>query len=439
MRRFRIPALLRLLFVATTFPASELAVGQSVSPAPQAQGHAQHLHREFDPKRDLARLEDPRREQWQKPDEVIQRLNLRPGMKIADIGAGTGYFAVRLARHQTAPIVYAVDIAPEMVKFLRERAAKENLTDRLRIVQGGQTSPNLPEAVDLVLVVNTYHHIADRVAYFRDLASSLRPEARVAIVDWKKDAPMGPPVHHRFPPEQIHSEMTRAGYRLVEQHDFLPHQHFLVFTRIPGPEVDARRFWNEAYSRPNPPLAGPPSAILVEAVRGLRPGKALDFGMGLGRNALWLASQGWEVTGVDISDVAVEKVKKAAAERQLNVEAVLADLREYDLGEEKWDLIVAANMHDLTVENAPRLIAALKPGGLLVVEGFHADVRTATNFRASVGIPPGHPTNQLVRVFDGLRILRYEDTMNVRERQDRAPQTFSRVHLIAYKETAPAH
>jgi len=73
---------------------------------------------------------------------------------------------------------------------------------------------------------------------------------------------------------------------------------------------------------------------------------------------------------------------------------------------------------------------------LLVVEGFHADVRTATNFRVTVGIPPGHPTNQLARLFDGLRILRYEDTMNVRERQDGAPQTFSRVHLIAYKEPA---
>lgn len=393
------------------------------------------MMREFDPQRDRERLEDPQRDSWQRPGDVLRTLKLGPGMKIADIGAGTGYFAVRLARHESAPIVYAVDIAPKMVEFLRQRAQNEKL-DRLHAVQGSETSPNLPEAVDLVLVVNTYHHIADRIGYFQKLEPLLRPQARVAIIDWKKDAPMGPPAAHRFPPEQIQNEMGRAGYRLVEQHDFLPHQNFLVFTRIPGPGTDPRTVWNEAFSRPNPPLAGEPSAIVVQAVQGLRPGKALDFGMGLGRNALWLASQGWEVTGIDISDVAIEKVKKAAAEKQLKIDAVLADIRQYDLGQAKWDLIVAANMHDLTVENAPRLIAALKPGGLLVVEGFHADVRTSTNFRVTVGIPPGHPTNQLVRLFDGLRILRYEDTMNVRERQDRAPQTYSRVHLIAYKEPA---
>lgn len=391
--------------------------------------------REFDPQRDLARLESPERNQWQQPEEVLRRLNLAPGMKIADIGAGTGYFSVRLARHETSPLVYAVDRAPGMVAFLRERASKEKL-DRLRAVQGGEDSPNLPEPVDLVLVVNTYHHIGDRIGYFQRLKSSLRPQARIVIIDWKKESPLGPPAEHRFSPDQIHREMGQAGYRLRERHDFLAYQHFLVFDRIPEPQASARAVWNEAYSRPNPPLSGPPSAILVEAVKGVRPGKALDFGMGLGRNALWLAEHGWDVTGIDISDVAIEKVKKAAAEKQLRVEAVLADIRQYDLGQEKWDLIVAANMHDLTVENAPRLIAALKPGGLLVVEGFHADVRTATNFLVTVGIPPGHPTNQLLRLFDSLRILRYEDTMNVRERQDRAPQTFSRVHLIAYKEPA---
>lgn len=428
MRILRTTLTLVLLTVARSWAAPQ---------APHSHPPAQPMVREFDPQRDLAFFENPQRDQWQQPEAVLSRLHLRPGMKIADIGAGTGYFSVRLVRHETAPLVYAVDISPKMVEFLRERATKEAL-DRLRPVQGSATSPNLPEPVDLVLVVNTYHHIGDRAGYFQKLAPSLRPQARVAIIDWKKESPMGPPAEHRFSPDQIQSEMGRAGYRLTEQHDFLPHQHFLVFTRIPGPEADARAVWNEAYSRPNPPLAGPPSAIVVEAVKGLRPGKALDFGMGLGRNALWLAEQGWEVTGIDISDVAVEKVKRAAAEKNLKVDAVLADVRQYDLGHDKWDLIVAANMHNLTVECAPRLIAALKPGGLLVVEGFHADVRTATNFRVTVGIPPGHPTNQLLRLFDGLRILRYEDTMNVRERQDRLPQTFSRVHLIAFKEPAPA-
>jgi SAM-dependent methyltransferase len=211
----------------------------SAQPAPHTHAPAQQMMREFDPERDRARLEDPRRDEWQKPQEVLQRLHLRPGMKVADIGAGTGYFAVRLARHETAPLVYAVDIAPKMVEFLRERAAKENL-DRLRAVQGGESSSNLPEPVDLALVVNTYHHIGDRVGYFRKLESSLSPQARVVIIDWSQKSPMGPPAAHRFSPDQIESEMRRAGYRLVERHDFLPNQNFLVFARTSSPRADAR-------------------------------------------------------------------------------------------------------------------------------------------------------------------------------------------------------
>lgn len=395
------------------------------------------MKREVDPERDLARFESPERERWQQPDEVIRRLAIPKGAKVADIGAGTGYFAVRLARDRDLGIIYAADINPRMVAFLAERANREGL-DRLRAVQASETSPNLPEPVDLVLLVNSFHHIPNRVDYFRQLEKSLRPGARLAIIDWTAESPMGPPREYRFAADQMQSEMGRAGYRLMERYSFLPHQHFLVFGRIPGPQADPRSVWNEAYSRPDPPLSGPPSEIVVQAVRGLRPGKALDFGMGLGRNALWLAAQGWDVTGIDISDVAIEKVRAAAAPKKLPVNAVLADIRQYDLGSEQWDLIVAANMHTLTVENAPRLAAALKSGGILVIEGFHADVRTATNFKVSVGIPPGHATNQLVRLFDGLglRILHYTDTLNVRERQDNAPPTFSRVHLIAYKEAS---
>lgn len=266
------------LLVGAWLVAPAGAGGQASSQAPPSQAPGRHMMREFDPQRDGAHLEDPRRDGWQQPEEVLRRLNLRPGMKIADIGAGTGYFSVRLARHESAPLVYAVDIAPKMVEFVRERAAKEKL-DRLRAVLGGETSPNLPEAVDLVLVVNTYHHIADRVAYFRKLGASLRPQARIAIIDWKKEAPMGPPAPHRFPPEQIESEMGQAGYRLIEQHDFLPHQHFLIFTRILGPQAGVRTAWDGAFSGQTSPLAGEPRAIAAPAALRTQPGKRLTSGI----------------------------------------------------------------------------------------------------------------------------------------------------------------
>ena len=90
-------------------------------------------------------------------------------------------------------------------------------------------SPNLPEAVDVVLIVDTYHHVDDRVAYFSRLKSSLQPGGRLAIVDFKTDAPEGPPLALRIPPERVIAELEQAGYALIAKHDFLPQQYFLVF------------------------------------------------------------------------------------------------------------------------------------------------------------------------------------------------------------------
>lgn len=90
-------------------------------------------------------------------------------------------------------------------------------------------SANLPEPVDRILIVNTYHHIAQRTTYFRQLGKSLKPRGLVAIIDFRKGAPMGPPEHYRLTAPEIASEMLSAGYELSERHDFLPHQEFLIF------------------------------------------------------------------------------------------------------------------------------------------------------------------------------------------------------------------
>jgi SAM-dependent methyltransferase len=191
-----------------------------------AQDHMQH--RFDDPARFAKSFDDPARDQWQMPDRVIEALSLKPGHKVADIGAGTGYFSTRLARGAAAPTVYAVDIEPAMVEHLRNRAAAEKLA-KIVPVLASANSPNLPEAVDVVLIVDTYHHLPGRVAYFRELRKSLRSGGRVAIVDFRRDAPEGPPVEFRFTAEQIEGEMRQAGYRLEAHHDFLPRQLFLTF------------------------------------------------------------------------------------------------------------------------------------------------------------------------------------------------------------------
>ena len=177
-------------------------------------------------------FDDPERDRWQKPHEVIKALKLAPGAKVADIGAGTGYFAARLAHMTPQGRVYAVDLEPDMVKHLEERARRERLNN-LVAVQAKPDSAALPEKVDRVLLVDTYHHIGDRIVYFKRLQGSLRPRAEVAIIDFTPESPIGPPKSARIPAPTVAEEMTLAGYAQVAQHGFLPNQYFLVFQPRP--------------------------------------------------------------------------------------------------------------------------------------------------------------------------------------------------------------
>jgi cyclopropane fatty-acyl-phospholipid synthase-like methyltransferase len=200
-----------------------LAAAQPPQPA-----KPDHMNHKFDdPARYAKSFDDPSRDAWQMPARVIDALQLKSGMKVADIGAGTGYFSMRLARVPGVSVV-AVDIEPKMVEYLKQRAQKEHAMN-VTAVQAGQANPNLPEPVDVILVVDTYHHLPNRPAYFRELRKSLKSGGRIAIVDFRKDAPEGPPAHFRFTPEQIQDEMKQAGYELQSSHDFLPRQHFLIF------------------------------------------------------------------------------------------------------------------------------------------------------------------------------------------------------------------
>jgi cyclopropane fatty-acyl-phospholipid synthase-like methyltransferase len=173
-------------------------------------------------------FDDPERDRWQKPHEVIQALDLAPAAKVADIGAGTGYFSVRLAHMTTKGRVYAVDAEPGMFKYLGERAKREKLGN-VTAVLATPGDPRLPEKVDRVLLVDVYHHVSDRERYFRRMLDYLKPQGRVAIIDFRKTSPIGPPASERMTPEEVTKEMERAGYRLAKSYDFLPNQFFLVF------------------------------------------------------------------------------------------------------------------------------------------------------------------------------------------------------------------
>ena len=189
------------------------------------------MHHSFENAEQWAKqFDDPNRDAWQKPDEVVDALQLPPTAIVADLGAGTGYFSVRIAKRVPQGKVFAVDIEPDMLRYLAERKHQEHLSV-LQPVQASADAANLPERVDLVLVVDTYHHIDNRTAYFAKLGGSLRPNGRLAIIDFKVDAPDGPPPEFRMPPEKVTAELEAAGYQLVATHPFLPRQYFLVFQR----------------------------------------------------------------------------------------------------------------------------------------------------------------------------------------------------------------
>jgi predicted methyltransferase len=194
-----------------------------------AQAPHTHQHSFGDAEKWAHVFDDPERDAWQKPHEVIRALKLARDAAVADLGAGTGYFAARLANMLPKGTVYAVDVEPGMVKYLGERAQREKLAN-LKPVAGTPGDPRLPAKVDLVLLVDVYHHIEQRERYFRALAGSLKPGGRLAVIDFRMDSPSGPPKSARVAPERVKAELASAGYALAEEHGFLPRQYFLIFT-----------------------------------------------------------------------------------------------------------------------------------------------------------------------------------------------------------------
>lgn len=197
---------------------------------PATHGHqAQHAPRS--PEQWVKILESPDRDGWQKPEDVVKALAIKPGAAVADIGAGTGYFSARFAR-AVGPqgLVYAADIDEGLIGYLRELAGKEDLPN-LKPLHGRPDDPVLaPASVDLVFVCDVIHHIENRGAYYAKLASALRPGGRLAIVDFlKRELPVGPGPAMKIAKGDLIGELKQAGFSLTEEFDFLPYQYFLVF------------------------------------------------------------------------------------------------------------------------------------------------------------------------------------------------------------------
>ena len=171
-------------------------------------------------------LDDPERDSWQKPHEVVMALGLKPGEVVADIGAGTGYFAKRFTRHGAR--VLAVDISEKLLEM-----AKRN-DPKLETILAAEDDPRLPAGtVQTIFICDTLHHIEHRPAYYAKLAAGLAPGGRIVVIDFhkKRDLPVGPPESARLSREQVVGELKKAGFRVSQEWKMLPAQYFLEFRR----------------------------------------------------------------------------------------------------------------------------------------------------------------------------------------------------------------
>lgn len=189
-----------------------------------------HPGRLFPPS-DLGLLDAPDRDLWQRPDQIMDALGVADASVVADIGAGSGWFTIRLAR-RVGPqgIVYAEDVQKEMITALSRRVNREGFNN-VKAHLGSNNDPRLPASVlDVVLLVDAYHEVEDRVTMLSNIAKSLKPQGRLGIVDFRLDGTgPGPAPDERVSPDVVVNDAKKAGLKLIRQEPFLPFQYFLIF------------------------------------------------------------------------------------------------------------------------------------------------------------------------------------------------------------------
>lgn len=194
-----------------------------------ALAQTEHQHHPPQSAAEYARvLDDPERDGWQKPHEVILALKLTGQETVADIGSGTGYFANRLARH--ARRVFAVDIDARLLEI-----SLKNAPGNVTPVLASPDDPRLPDgASDLIFFCDVMHHIENRSAYLEKVKRALKPGGRVAVIDFhKREMKIGPPPEMKIDRAEMLKEFEKAGFRLIEEQEFLPYQYFVVFSPVP--------------------------------------------------------------------------------------------------------------------------------------------------------------------------------------------------------------
>ena len=179
-------------------------------------------------------LEDAGRDTWQKPEEILNALDIKKGQIIADIGAGSGYLTVKLSeRVGVTGTIYAADIQQEMLDYINKRLVEKGIKN-VTLVLGTMDDPKLPpNSLDIAILLSTYHEIAQPIDFMKKIKLALKPKGRLAILEFSDESPIGPPIQVRLPEDLVIDELKQAGFTLSQRHTFiLPYQYFLVFTPL---------------------------------------------------------------------------------------------------------------------------------------------------------------------------------------------------------------
>jgi cyclopropane fatty-acyl-phospholipid synthase-like methyltransferase len=181
-----------------------------------------------DPQEYIKLLESERRVENLQIDRVVDILKIKPGQRVADIGAGSGLFTRPIAKKAgVTGTVYAIDIDPELLKHIEQTARDEKLPS-IRTIMAAEDDPRIPEPVDLIVIIDTLHHIKNQGTYLKSLRRYLRPAGRIAIIDFSESWPPGHE-HMKYGIEDLEKWMNEAGYKQVERHDFLDNNFFVVY------------------------------------------------------------------------------------------------------------------------------------------------------------------------------------------------------------------
>jgi ubiquinone/menaquinone biosynthesis C-methylase UbiE len=214
-------------------PAIAAVLGMMVWTATPAAAQTQARHGRLFAPQDLGLLETPDRDAWQKPAQIMDALGIADGAVVADLGAGGGWFTIRLAR-RVGPngTVWAEDVQRLMIEAIERRVQREGLRN-VRTVTGTADDPGLPAgALDAVLIVDAFHEMEEPVALLRNVARALKPQGRLGIIDYRKgEGGPGPPPDERIAAEVIVEAAKAAGLRVLRQETFLPFEYFLVLGR----------------------------------------------------------------------------------------------------------------------------------------------------------------------------------------------------------------